>query len=88
VGHHLVSLHIILEGNRSVVGLMIESNIKASNQSIPSDLSQLEYGVSVTDGCIDWGTTAECLRAMRGKLKDVLPVRGRQGCDRGSVSAE
>jgi 3-deoxy-7-phosphoheptulonate synthase len=77
----------ILEGNRSIVGLMIESNIKAGNQAIPSDLSQLEYGVSVTDGCIDWETTAECLRAMRDKLKDVLPVRGRQGCDRDSVSA-
>jgi 3-deoxy-7-phosphoheptulonate synthase len=44
----------ILEGNRSIVGLMIESNLKAGNQSIPENLDDLEYGVSVTDGCIDW----------------------------------
>ncbi|MFB9885112.1 3-deoxy-7-phosphoheptulonate synthase [Balneatrix alpica] len=65
----------ILEGNKSIVGLMIESHIKAGNQSIPADLSQLEYGVSVTDGCIDWDTTAKCLRDIRARLKDILPGR-------------
>jgi 3-deoxy-7-phosphoheptulonate synthase len=65
----------ILEGNSSIVGLMIESNLKAGNQSIPSDLTQLEYGVSVTDGCIDWETTETCLRSMRDKLKDNLTER-------------
>jgi 3-deoxy-7-phosphoheptulonate synthase len=65
----------ILEGNQSIVGLMIESNLKAGNQSIPSNLDDLEYGVSITDGCIDWETTASCLRATRDKLKDVLPAR-------------
>ncbi len=67
----------ILEGNSSIIGLMIESNINAGNQSITSDLSKLEYGVSVTDGCIDWETTADCLRAMRNKIKDILPQRKR-----------
>ncbi len=66
----------ILEGNQSIVGLMIESNINAGNQPIPADLSELAYGVSVTDGCIDWDSTVDCLRAMREKLKDVLPRRG------------
>ena len=47
----------ILEGNQSIVGLMIESHLKAGNQSIPADLADLEYGVSITDGCIDWETT-------------------------------
>jgi 3-deoxy-7-phosphoheptulonate synthase len=65
----------ILEGNKSIVGLMIESNLKAGNQSIPDNLDDLEYGVSVTDGCINWETTEQCLRAMREKLKDVLPGR-------------
>ena len=65
----------IIEGSNSIVGLMIESHLKAGNQSIPSDLSQLEYGVSVTDGCIDWETTEACLRGLRDKLKDVLPGR-------------
>ena len=65
----------ILEGNKSIVGLMIESNIHAGNQSIPENLEDLAYGVSVTDGCIDWETTEASLRAMRASLRDVLPRR-------------
>jgi 3-deoxy-7-phosphoheptulonate synthase len=65
----------IIEGNRSIVGLMVESNIKAGNQAIPGNLDELKYGVSVTDGCIDWETTESCLRAMRDKIKEVLPNR-------------
>ena len=65
----------ILEGNRSIVGLMIESNIHAGNQSIPQNLEDLAYGVSVTDGCIDWESTATSLRAMRDSLREVLPRR-------------
>ncbi|MET3998783.1 3-deoxy-7-phosphoheptulonate synthase [Marinobacterium sp. MBR-109] len=65
----------ILEGNGSIVGLMIESNLEWGNQSIPQDLSELKYGVSVTDACIDWKTTEDCLRAMNEKLKPVLSQR-------------
>ncbi|MCF7981834.1 MAG: 3-deoxy-7-phosphoheptulonate synthase [Pseudomonadales bacterium] len=65
----------ILEGNRSIIGLMIESNIEAGNQAIPENLADLKYGVSVTDACIDWETTATALRDMRTKLKDILPER-------------
>ena len=65
----------VLEGNQSIVGLMIESNLKAGNQPIPANLDELEYGVSVTDGCIDWQTTATCLRALRDRIRDVLPGR-------------
>ena len=65
----------ILEGNQSIVGLMIESNINAGNQSIPKDLNELAYGVSVTDGCIDWGTTESCLRKLRDSIKETLTSR-------------
>ncbi|PXF33209.1 phospho-2-dehydro-3-deoxyheptonate aldolase [Pokkaliibacter plantistimulans] len=65
----------ILEGNKSIMGLMIESHINWGSQSIPADLSELKYGVSITDACIDWATTETCLRSMRAKLKDVLPTR-------------
>ncbi|MAC34821.1 MAG: 3-deoxy-7-phosphoheptulonate synthase [Haliea sp.] len=64
----------ILEGNRSIVGLMIESNLKAGNQSIPEDLSQLEYGVSVTDGCIGWPETEAALRKLREQIRGVRQV--------------
>lgn len=65
----------ILEGNKSIVGLMIESNLKWGNQSIPDNLSDLEYGVSVTDACIDWETTEKSILEMHEKLKEVLPNR-------------
>ncbi|WP_353385664.1 3-deoxy-7-phosphoheptulonate synthase [Halopseudomonas sabulinigri] len=67
----------ILEGNNSIVGLMVESHIGWGSQSIPKDLSQLQYGVSVTDACIDWDTTVSSVRSMHDKLTDVLPKRNR-----------
>jgi 3-deoxy-7-phosphoheptulonate synthase len=66
----------IMEGNNSIIGLMVESHIGAGNQKIPDDLKDLEYGVSITDACIDWETTEKAIRDMRAKLKDVLPKRG------------
>ena len=65
----------IVDGNRSILGVMIESNLNAGNQPIPADLSQLKYGVSVTDACVDWETTERMLRDAHAKLKDVLPKR-------------
>ena len=69
----------ILEGNRSIVALMLESNLHAGSQPIPADLSKLKYGVSVTDPCMDWATTEKLLRGAREKLKDVLPARRAAG---------
>ena len=62
-------------GKKSLVGVMIESNIEAGNQSIPADLSQLKYGCSVTDGCVDWATTEKMIRDAAVLLRDVLPER-------------
>ena len=67
--------HQIVEGNRSIMSVMVESNIGAGNQSIPADLNDLQYGVSVTDACIDWETTETSLMQMHEKLKAVLPNR-------------
>ena len=68
-------IHQVLEGNRSIVGLMLESNLEAGNQPIPRDLSKLRYGVSVTDPCIDWRTTEEVLRRAHRDLGPVLGQR-------------
>ncbi|HEX8436235.1 3-deoxy-7-phosphoheptulonate synthase [Archangium sp.] len=68
-------VHQIREGNRSVVGLMIESFIEAGNQPIPADLSQLRYGCSVTDACVAWDTTEEMLLRAHAELREVLPAR-------------
>ena len=56
---------------------MVESHLGFGNQPIPADLSQLEYGVSVTDACIDWAMTEKSILDMHRKLKDVLPRRAR-----------
>ncbi|HSX50954.1 MAG TPA: 3-deoxy-7-phosphoheptulonate synthase [Cellvibrio sp.] len=65
----------IVDGNNSIIGLMVESNIGAGNQSIPTNLCDLKYGVSVTDACIDWETTERTLRSMREVIKDALVKR-------------
>jgi 3-deoxy-7-phosphoheptulonate synthase len=61
----------IVDGNRSIVGLMLESHLKAGNQPSPKDLSKLEYGVSITDPCIDWPTTETLLLKMHEALQRV-----------------
>ena len=65
----------ILEGNRSIVGAMLESNLEWGNQSIPADLADLKHGVSVTDACMDWSTTETSIRALRDKLRSSLIKR-------------
>ncbi len=52
-----------LAGNQSIIGFMVESHIKGGAQSLGSDLSKLEYGVSITDACIDWDGTSEMFKS-------------------------
>ena len=59
----------IVHGNQSITGVMIESNIVAGNQKIPADLSELKYGCSVTDACIDWETTVHVLKEADRELR-------------------
>lgn len=66
----------ILEGNQSIVGVMLESHLKAGNQTLTDDPSQLEYGQSITDGCIDWETTEDALLKFAGKLKEFRASAG------------
>jgi 3-deoxy-7-phosphoheptulonate synthase len=65
----------IVNGNKSIIGLMLESNLEAGNQDIPTDRSKLRYGVSVTDGCIDWATTEKSLRELAVLLRPVVQAR-------------
>ncbi len=61
-------LQQILAGHDSIVGMMLESNLFEGNQSIPKDLKDLKYGVSVTDKCISWEETEEVILAAYDKL--------------------
>ncbi len=69
----------IRSGNASIIGLMIESNINAGSQRLTKDPSQLAYGVSITDACIDWDTTANLLREIANDLCVPLRQRSRSG---------
>ncbi|WP_199154126.1 3-deoxy-7-phosphoheptulonate synthase [Chromobacterium sp. ASV23] len=62
----------IVHGNRSIRAFMLESFIEGGNQPIPADLSQLRYGCSITDPCVDWDTTARILREARAKLRPLM----------------
>ncbi len=62
----------ILNGNRSIVGLMLESHLHAGNQKIPARLEELRYGVSITDGCIDWKTTEALMLEIAEALRPAL----------------
>jgi 3-deoxy-7-phosphoheptulonate synthase len=55
-------------GSSHLIGAMIESNLNEGNQKIPEDLSQLKYGVSITDACINWETTERILKEGFDKL--------------------
>lgn len=65
----------IAEGNKSIIGVMLESNLEAGNQPIPDDLTDLKPGVSITDACIDWETTESLLREFAMRVSPALKTR-------------
>ncbi|GLH71505.1 phospho-2-dehydro-3-deoxyheptonate aldolase [Geothrix limicola] len=67
--------HQILRGNRSILGVMVESFLEEGNQPIPADLGTLRYGCSVTDACLGWDDTAAMIRETRELLKGPLLKR-------------
>ncbi|MBE7537759.1 MAG: 3-deoxy-7-phosphoheptulonate synthase [Opitutaceae bacterium] len=58
----------IASGNRSIMGAMVESNLSAGSQPFPQPRENLRYGVSITDGCIDWATTESLVREIHAAL--------------------
>ncbi len=68
-------VHQIKEGDQSLIGVMIESNIIAGAQKLVPELEKMTYGQSVTDACIDWESTEKMLKEARAELREVLPKR-------------
>ena len=58
------------EDESSVLGVMVESHLVAGRQSM-APKSELRYGQSITDACVDLETTqamlAELVSAIRGR---------------------
>jgi 3-deoxy-7-phosphoheptulonate synthase len=65
----------IVAGNRSIIGLMLESNLAAGRQDIGPDPSLLRYGVSITDGCIGWTSTEQLIGELADALRHPLQQR-------------
>ena len=65
----------VSSGSQAVMGVMLESHLVAGNQSIPADLSQLTYGQSITDACIDLGTTAELLSELAAAVRQAQTAK-------------
>ncbi|MFD1801942.1 3-deoxy-7-phosphoheptulonate synthase [Mixta tenebrionis] len=65
----------IRDGNRSIIGLMLESHLHEGNQSSEQPRSEMRYGVSVTDACINWESTGQLLRRIHQDLSGVLTAR-------------
>ena len=61
----------LAKGSPHLMGVMIESHLVAGNQSIPNDLTQLTYGQSITDACVDFEVTIDMLRS----LAQAVPTR-------------
>ncbi|NVK26205.1 MAG: 3-deoxy-7-phosphoheptulonate synthase [Gammaproteobacteria bacterium] len=60
------------QGNRSIVGIMLESHLNEGNQKLSPNLADMKYGVSVTDACINWQTTEELVLEYASRLKSVI----------------
>lgn len=61
----LVAMNVfnqILEGNKSIIGIMLESNLNAGNQSSELPKEELTYGISVTDACINFASTEQLFK--------------------------
>lgn len=64
----------VIEGNKCIRGLVLESNLFAGNQHLVADTSLLQYAVSVTDPCLDWNSTEKLIQWGRAKLKQESAV--------------
>ncbi len=56
-------------GRKSIIGVMLESNLGPGRQEIPQGKSDLLFGVSVTDSCIDWDTTEKALHNLHAGIQ-------------------
>ena len=62
-------IHQYINGNDAIMGLMLESNLYEGNQKFSGDLSNLKYGVSITDECISWESTQQLLLDADKKIR-------------------
>lgn len=60
-----------VSGNTNLMGMMLESHLHEGNQKITGDLSQLKYGVSITDACVSWELTEQLLESAYQSMEKI-----------------
>ena len=78
---HEVAQNVLMQlehGNHSIVGIMLESHIHEGSQKLSKDLADLDYGVSITDACIDWPATESLLMDYHIRLQSVIANKSTQ----------
>ncbi|HUG20730.1 MAG TPA: 3-deoxy-7-phosphoheptulonate synthase [Planctomycetaceae bacterium] len=64
-----------LAGNPDIIGMMLESNLNPGQQKLNGGPEGLEYGISITDGCIGWTETEQLILAAHKMLSaDAVPA--------------
>jgi 3-deoxy-7-phosphoheptulonate synthase len=61
----------VISGNKNIIGMMLESHLNEGSQTHPGELSQLQYGVSLTDPCINWKTTEKLILSAHRSLANL-----------------
>jgi 3-deoxy-7-phosphoheptulonate synthase len=59
----------VRNGSKHIVGVMLESHLNRGKQPL-HDLTKLEYGKSITDGCINFEQTVEILTDLANAVRD------------------
>ena len=62
------------EGGKHLLGVMIESHLVAGKQPISDKLSQMVFGQSITDACVDFETTTTMLRTLAEAMAQSNPM--------------
>lgn len=57
-----------IDGNTNIIGLMLESNLSEGNQKCSGELTNLKYGVSITDECLCWEETENLILNANDRL--------------------
>ncbi|MFK5951194.1 MAG: 3-deoxy-7-phosphoheptulonate synthase [Methylococcales bacterium] len=65
----------ILSGNKSIRAIMLESFLYEGNQPLDGKKTGLKYGVSITDKCISWKTTVQCIKTLHINLQKTIQNR-------------
>ncbi|MEM1282014.1 MAG: 3-deoxy-7-phosphoheptulonate synthase [Chlamydiota bacterium] len=73
-------IHQIIEGNKSIAGLILESHLIAGRQEIPFEGldTEIEYGKSITDPCLDWETTKKLIQWGYDRMNKENEIRGKE----------